>query len=120
MGSCRIENIEITVNALSAVTSCPKRTNPASVALIINLGVTHKEKIDSVPQMNLLKNVEKMLIFSKCAKNSLPLFHTREFMLSLRIKLIIEILFPSICFDEFDCSEYLCSHFHSLILRSHL
>jgi len=65
MGSCRIENIEITVNALSAVTSCPKRTNPASVALIIKLGVTHKEKIDSVPQMNLLKNVGKNVNFFK-------------------------------------------------------
>ena len=54
IGSCKIENIDITVNALSAVISCPNRINPARVALIMMFGVTHKEKIDNVPQMNLL------------------------------------------------------------------
>jgi len=72
MGSYKIENIEITVNALSAVTSCPKRTKPARVALIIKLGVTHKENMDSVPQMNLLtilsnQQQQKKLFFrNKC------------------------------------------------------
>lgn len=53
IGSCKMEKIDMTVNALSAVISFPKRTKAAKVALMIKFGVIHNENIERDPQINL-------------------------------------------------------------------